>query len=150
MSHILTSLMYINLAKSLPYIITSSIIWQQNIAHDIHLPQSLKQFAVASALVLTTTHQQSATHQAQRDVAPNCCYQGFAGSWQFFLESCRVSHCGSKQSLSPTACLNHIVIHKYLINTEPYINFSKYIDKLLVAKSLTNILKFTYFNIHFT
>ena len=34
-------------------------------------------------------------------------------------------------------------------DTELYINFSKYIDELLVVKGLTNILKFTYFNIHF-
>ena len=107
------------------------------------------QFEVASALVQTTTHQPGTTNQTQRDVTPTCCYQGFPGSWQFFFEGCRASHRGSKHSLSPTVCLNHTVICKYLINTELYINFSKYIDELLVAKSLTNILKFTYFNIHF-
>ena len=36
-----------------------------------------------------------------------------------------------------------MVIHKYLINTELYLTFSKYGDKLLVVKSLINILKFT-------
>ena len=35
-----------------------------------------------------------------------------------------------------------------ILSTELYINFSKYIDELPVAKSLKNILKFTYFNIH--
>ena len=105
------------------------------------------QFAVASALI--QTDQPGTTHQAQWDVAPTCCYQGFPGSWQFFLEGCRASHHGSKHCLSPTVWLIHSVIRKYLINTELYVNFSKYIDELLVAKSLTNILKFTYFNIHF-
>ena len=33
MSHISTSLIYINLPQSLPYIITSSIIWKKNIVH---------------------------------------------------------------------------------------------------------------------
>ena len=137
------------------------------------------QFKVASALVQTTTHQPGTivflpylkfpfelhssqlllhsyrlhqpgtTHCAQWDVAPTCCCQGFPGSWQFFLEGCRPSHCGSKHSLSPTVCLNHTVIHKYLINTELYLNFSKYNDELLVAKSLTNIPKFTHFKTHF-
>ena len=106
-------------------------------------------FGVASALVQTTTHQSGTTHQAKRDVAPTCCYQGFPGSLQFFLEGCKASHRGSIHSLSPIVCLNHIVIRKYLINTELYLNFSNYIDELLAAKSLTNPLKFTYFNIHF-
>ena len=83
-------------------------------------------------LIQTTTHQLGTTHQAQRDVSPTCFYQGFPGSWQFFLEGCRVSH--------------HGLNHKHLINTEL---FSKYGDKLLVMKSLLNILKFAYFNIVF-
>ena len=103
--------------------------------------------AVASSLV--QTHQPGTTHQAQRDVAPTCCYQGFPGSWQFFLEGCRASHRVSKHSLSPTVCLNHTMICQYLINTELYLNFSKDIDELFVTKSLTNIPKLTYFNIHF-
>ena len=45
--------------------------------------------------------------------------------------------------------LNHTVICKYLINTELYLSFSKYVDKLLVMESLINILKFAYFNIVF-
>ena len=63
---------------------------------------------------------------------------------QFFLEGCRASHHGSKHSLSPTVCLNHTVIHKYLINAEHYLTFSKYFDQLLGVKSLTKILKLTY------
>ena len=43
--------------------------------------------------------------------------------------------------------LSHTVIHKYLINTGLYLVFPKYIDKLLVVKSLINILKLNYFNI---
>ena len=105
------------------------------------------QFAITSALVQKTTHQLGTTNQAQWNVATNCFYQGFLGSWQFFLEGCRAFHSGSKHSLSPTTvCLNHMVIHKY---TELYLTFSKWIDKLLVMKSLVNILKFTYFNIVF-
>ena len=67
----------------------------------------------------------------------------------FFLEGCRTSHNGSKHSLSPTVCLNHTVTHKYFINTELYLTFSKNVDKLLVVKSLINILKFAHFNIVF-
>ena len=48
-----------------------------------------------------------------------------------------------------SVCLNHTVIHKYLINTKLYLTFSKYDDKLLVVKSLINILKSTYINIAF-
>ena len=99
------------------------------------------QFA-ASVLVQTTTYQLGTTHQTHRDVAPTCFYQGFPGSWQFFLEGCRASHHGSKHSLSPVVCLNHMAIHKYLIHTELYLNFSKYGDQLLVVKSLANILKY--------
>ena len=105
------------------------------------------QFAITSALVQKTTHQLGTTNQAQWNVATNCFYQGFLGSWQFFLEGCRAFHSGSKHSLSPTTvCLNHMVIHKY---TELYLTFSKWVDKLLVMKSSVNILKFTYFNIVF-
>ena len=100
-----------------------------------------------SELIQTTAHQLGTTHQAQRDVAPTCFYQGFPGSWHFFLEGCSVSHHGSKRNLSLIVCLNHTVIQKYLINTELYLTFSKYGDKLLTVKCVTNILKFAYFNI---
>ena len=45
-----------------------------------------------------------------------------------------------------------MVIHVYVINTELYLTFLKYGDKLLVVKSLIYILKFPYsalFPIHF-
>ena len=110
------------------------------------------QFAFASVLVQTTTHHPGTTHQPQWDFAPTCCYQGFLGSWQFFLESCRASHHASKHSLSPTICLNHTVIQKYLINTQLYINFSKYINELLVIHifqhSLTPFYITDYANLH--
>ena len=92
-------------------------------------------------------HQLGTTHQAQWDVAPSCFYQVFRGSCEFFLEGFRASHHGSKHSFNATVCLNETVVHKYLINTELYLTFSKSADKLLVMNSLINILKFTYFNI---
>ena len=98
-------------------------------------------YAVTSTLVQTTTHQLSTNHQTQQDVASTCCYQGFSGSWQFFLEGCWASRSGLKHSLIPTVCLNHTVILKYLINTELYINISKYIDELLMAKSFNKYSK---------
>ena len=76
-------------------------------------------------------------------------YQGFAASWRFFLKGCKGSHHGLKHSLSSTVCLNHTVIHKYLINTELYLTFSKYVDKLLLVRSLINILKLACFCIVF-
>ena len=107
------------------------------------------QFAITSALVQTTTHRLGTTHQAQQDIAPTCFYQGFPGSWQFFFEVWRASQHSLKHSLSPTVCLNHVVIRKRLINTELYLTFPKYSDELVVVKSLLNILKFAYFNIVF-
>ena len=56
---------------------------------------------------------------------------------------------GSKHSLSSTTCFNHTMINKYFTITELYLTFSKYGDKLLVVKSLINILKFTHLNIVF-
>ena len=56
---------------------------------------------------------------------------------------------GLHTMVQEAASLNHTVICKYLINTELYLSFSKYVDKLLVMKSLINILKFAYFNIAF-
>ena len=41
---------------------------------------------------------------AQRDIAPTCIYQGFPGSWHFFLEGCRASHWGSKHKLGLSVC----------------------------------------------
>ena len=48
-------------------------------------------------------------------------------------------HTVVQNSSSPTVCLNHAVVHKYLINKELYLTLSKYVDKLLVLKSLINI-----------
>ena len=104
------------------------------------------QFTI-TPLVQTTTHQLGTTHQAQRDVAPTYFYQGFSGSWQFFRDGCRALHYGSKHSLSPAVCLNHMVIHNYLINTEFDLTFLKYGDKLLVVKSLENILNYACWHI---
>ena len=92
---------------------------------------------VTSALVQTTTYQRGTTR-----LCTTCFCKVFPGSWQFFLKGCRASHHGSKHSISPAVCLNHKVIHSYLINTKLYLNFSKYGDKLLVVKSLTNILEY--------
>ena len=41
-----------------------------------------------------------------------CFYQGFPGSLQFFLESCRTSHWGSKHRPDPSICLNQTVFRK--------------------------------------
>ena len=51
---------------------------------------------------------------------------------------------GLKHSLSPTACLNHTLIHKYRYRAS--FTFSKCGNKLLMVKSLTTIWKFTYFS----
>ena len=140
------------------------------------------QFAVASALVQTTTHQpativvllylkfpfelhssqlllrsyrQPLTNQALPARHNRMLHQPAVIKVSLGADSSSLkvaglhSDCGSKHSLSPTVCLNYTVICKYPINTELYLNFSKYIDESLVAKSLTNILKFTYFNIYF-
>ena len=40
-----------------------------------------------------------------------------------------------------------MVVHSYLINKELYLTFSKYDEKLLVVKSLVNILKYAYWRI---
>ena len=100
-------------------------------------------YAVTTTLVQTTTHQLGTTHQAQWNVAPPCFYQGFPGSWPFFLYGCGVSHCGSKHSSHPTVCLNHTVFSKYMISKELNLNLSKYVDKLLVVKTLINIRHFS-------
>ena len=54
-------------------------------------------------------------------------YQRFPGRWELFLEGCRASHC---------VFLNHTSSGKYIVSKELYLNLSKYVDKLLVAKSL--------------
>ena len=100
-------------------------------------------------LVQKATYQLGTTHKEQGDIAPTFFDQGFPGSWQFWFEGCRPSDHGSKHSLSSTTCFNHTMINKYFTITELYLTFSKYGDKLLVVKSLINILKFTHLNIVF-
>ena len=104
----------------------SCCIWSSNLS-----------CAVTTVLIQTTTHQLSTTHQVQWDVAPTYFYQGFAGNWHLFLGGYRASHCGSKMRSNPSVCLNHTVFGKYMISKKPYLNLSKYINKLLVVKTLT-------------
>ena len=109
-------------------------------SYDSFLP--LLRYIITAALVQTTTHQLATTqlattYQAQQDVTPICFYQGFPGSWQFFHEGCRTSHCCLKHSSITTIYLNQTVVLKYMLNTEPYLILSKYFNKLLVVKSFT-------------
>ena len=57
---------------------------------------------------------------------------------QFFLEDCRAFYSGSKHRLGPFVGLNQEIFGNYMISMELYLNFSKYVDKLLVVKSLIN------------
>ena len=41
-----------------------------------------------------------------------CFYQGFSESWKFFLEGCRVFHCGLKYRPVPYVCLYLTVFRK--------------------------------------
>ena len=114
--------------------------------HLVVLPYLKFPFELSSStsvLVQTTTHQLGTTHQVQRGVVLTWFY------YQGFLEDCRTSHRGTKHSLSPNLCLNYMVILKYITNAELYLTFSKYVDILLVVKSLKNIVKFAYFNVVF-
>ena len=95
-------------------------------------------------LLQTTTHQLDTTHLAQWDDAPTCFYQSFPQNWQLLLEYCRVSYCGSKHRLRPSVCLNHAVFSIYMISKKPYVKLSKYVDKLLVVKTLINIRHFSW------
>ena len=58
--------------------------------------------------------------------------------WQFHLKGCGVSHWGSKYRPYPSVCLNHTVFCNCNISRELCLYLSKYVDKLLVAKSLIN------------
>lgn len=40
-----------------------------------------------------------------------CFYQGFPGSWQFYLEDSRASCCILKYNPSATVCLNHTTVY---------------------------------------
>ena len=55
---------------------------------------------------------------------------------KFCLEGCRASHWGLKHRPSPSVCLNNTVFCNYMISMELYLNLPKYVDKLLVVKSL--------------
>ena len=60
---------------------------------------------------------------------------------QFCLEGWMVSHWGLKHRPSPSVCLNHTVFGNYMISRE--LNIWKYVDKLLVVKSLINLKHFS-------
>ena len=64
-------------------------------------------------------------------------------SWLFFHKVSRVFYKGLKHIPSPFVCLNHRVFRKYMISKELYLNLSKVVDKLLVAKGLRGKLKET-------
>ena len=51
-------------------------------------------------------------------------------------------HWGSKHRPSPSVCLNHTLFANNMISRELFINLSKHVDKLLVAKSFINLSKF--------
>ena len=59
-------------------------------------------------------------------------------SWgrQFSLDDCRYQ--SLKHRFCPSVCLNHLVFDSYMISRKLYLNLSKYVDKLLVVKSLIN------------
>ena len=63
-------------------------------------------------------------------------YQGIGGSQQFFLEGYRASHCGSKHRPGPSICLNQEMFHNQNNKKKFYLNISKYVDKLLIVKSV--------------
>ena len=62
----------------------------------------------------------------------NLLFSRFTGRCPFFLEGFRASQ---KLSFSPVVFLNHMIVHKYMINTELYSTFWKYIDKLPLEKN---------------
>ena len=62
--------------------------------------------------------------------------------WQLHLEGCRVSQWGSKHRHCPYVCLSHTVLGNYTIKRELYSNFSKYVEKLLMGKSVINFKHF--------
>ena len=62
---------------------------------------------------------------------------------QFSLGGCSAFQWCLKHRPDPSVCLNHSVFGNYIISGELYLNVSKYVGKLLVAKSLIN---FKYFS----
>ena len=75
--------------------------------------------------------------------ATTCYHESFPRSWLFFHKVSRVFYKGLKHIPSPFVCLNHRVFRKYMISKELYLNLSKVVDKLLVAKGLRGKLKET-------
>ena len=76
---------------------------------------------------------------------PSCFYQGFLElavlPWRLQVQNWGC-HWGSKHRPSPSVCLNHTLFANNMISRELYINLSKHVDKLLVAKSFINLSKF--------
>ena len=56
--------------------------------------------------------------------------------------SCRTSHCGLKQKPSASVCLNRRVFGVYMTSKKLWLNYSKYVDQLLVVKTLIIIRSF--------
>ena len=63
---------------------------------------------------------------------------GLPWAWQFILEGCRPFYWGLKRRPNPSICFNHTVFGSYMISMELYLNFSKYVNKLLVVESFIN------------
>ena len=101
-------------------------------------------------LVQKATHQLGTTHKEQRDIGDQLSLiEVFLRADSSDMKVVELQTMVRKHSLSSTICFKHTMINKYFTITELYLNFSIYGDKLLVVKSLINILKFTYLNIGF-
>ena len=59
--------------------------------------------------------------------------------WQFSVEGCKAFYWSLKHRPNPSICLNHAVFGNYMISRKLYLNLSKYVDKLLMVKSLINV-----------
>ena len=104
------------------------------------LSQSIMQLIVGSYYCSRTDNQQPTCHyptshypSRTMGYCNNLLFSRFPGRCQFFLEGFSASQ---KHSFSSIICLFHIIVHKYMINTELYFTFSKYVDKLLLEKNL--------------
>ena len=62
----------------------------------------------------------------------NLLFSRFTGRCSFFLEGFRASQ---KYSFSPVIFLNHMIIHKYMINAELYLTFWKYFDEFPLERN---------------
>ena len=88
---------------------------------------------IGSYCCLCTDNQQPTCHYPTSHYPPdtmgycnNLLFLRFLGRYQFFLESFRASQ---KLSFSPFVCLNYMIVHKYMINTELYLTMEKNLDK---------------------